>query len=129
MQFEFPALARTREKLPVKINAVTNGTRLIFRKLCRCVHPQTWRVGRTLGFARVPYNKIFYELGKVLDLLRVEARIPAFGPLSKFGGGRIYIVLSISAIFSCPRNQTSSAPLESPKFAWRHHQSTQLIVK
>ena len=49
---------------------VTNGTRLIYRKLCRCVHPQTWRVGRTLGFfARVLYNKTVYELERALAQL------------------------------------------------------------
>ena len=29
----------------------------------------------------------------MFPLVRGEARPPAFGPLSKFGGGRIYIVL------------------------------------
>ena len=36
-----------------------------------------------------------YERERVLAPLRGEARIPAFGPLSKFGGGRIYIVVKI----------------------------------
>ena len=49
-------------------------------------------MGRTLCFARVPYNKTVNELGRVLAPIRGEARIPAFGPLSKFGGGRTYIV-------------------------------------
>ena len=63
-------------------------------KLCRCVHPQTWKVGRTLGFARIPYNKEGFGIVIHTSITRF-ARIPAFGPLSKFGGGRIYIVVKI----------------------------------
>ena len=79
---------------------ITSENEDFLSELCRCVHPQIWRVGRTLGLARTPYSKIVCELRirrRVVPPVRGEARPPAFGPLSRFGGGRTYIVIASSS--------------------------------
>ena len=44
------------------------------------------------NFSRMILGKILVEkIRRVFPSVRGEARPPAFGPLSKFGGGRLYL--------------------------------------